>query len=38
LNQTLHQVFKDAQKALEKDLAQTSLSQLLKKTAKKDKH
>lgn len=38
LNQTLHQVFKDAQKALEKELAQTSLSQLLKKTAKKDKH
>jgi len=38
LNQTLHQVFKDAQRALEKELAQTSLSQLVKKTTKKDKH
>ena len=37
LNQALNQVFKDAQKALEKELAQTSLSQLVKKTAKKDK-
>src|SRR5580698_1388099 len=38
LNSALGQVFKDAQKALEKELAQTSLSQLAKKTAKKDKH
>lgn len=38
LNQTLHQVFRDAQKALEKELAQTSLNQLVKKTAKKEKH
>ncbi len=38
LNQTLQQIFKDAQKALEKELAQTSLSQLVKKTAKKEKH
>ena len=38
LNQALNQVFKDAQRALEKELAQTSLSQLVKKTAKKEKH
>jgi Rrf2 family protein len=38
LNQALHQVFRDAQRALEKELAQTSLSQLAKKTAKKEKH
>jgi Rrf2 family protein len=38
LSQTLNQVFKDAQKALEKELAQTSLNQLVKKAAKKDKH
>ncbi len=38
LNQTLNQIFKEAQKALEKELAQTSLSQLVKKTAKKEKH
>ncbi len=38
LNASLSQIFKDAQKALEKELAQTSLSQLAKKTAKKDKH
>ena len=37
LNQALNQVFRDAQKALEKELAQTSLSQLVKKTGKKDK-
>ncbi|QNI33903.1 Rrf2 family transcriptional regulator [Alloacidobacterium dinghuense] len=38
LNQALNQVFKDAQKALEKELAQTSLSQLVKKSVKKEKH
>jgi Rrf2 family protein len=38
LNSALYQVFKDAQKALEKELAQTNLNQLAKKTAKKDKH
>lgn len=38
LNQVLHQVFRDAQKALEKELSQTSLSQLVKKASKKDKH
>ncbi len=37
VNQALHQVFRDAQKALEKELSQTSLSQLMKKAAKKDK-
>jgi len=38
LGQALSQVFRDAQRALEKELAQTSLSQLVKKAAKKDKH
>jgi Rrf2 family protein len=38
VNQALHQVFRDAQKALEKELSQTSLSQLVKKAIKKDKH
>jgi Rrf2 family protein len=38
LNQALHQIFRDAQRALEKELAQTSLSQLMKKAAKKEKH
>jgi len=38
LNQALTQIFKDAQKALEKELEQTSLSQLVKKASKKDKH
>ena len=35
LNASLSQIFKDAQKALEKELAQTSLSQLAKKQRKK---
>jgi Rrf2 family protein len=34
----LQQTLKDAQKALEKELAQTSLGQLVKKSGKKDKH
>lgn len=34
----LQQALKDAQKALEKELAQTSLNQLAKKSGKKDKH
>lgn len=38
LNHALGQIFRDAQKALEKELAQTSLSQLIKKAGKKDKH
>jgi Rrf2 family protein len=37
-NAVLEQVLKRAQKALEKELAQTTLSQLAKKTAKKEKH
>lgn len=37
-NHPLQQVLKDAQKALEKELSQTSLSQLAKKSGKKDKH
>jgi Rrf2 family protein len=35
LNQTLNQVLRDAQKALEKHLAQTSLGQLVKKSGKR---
>ena|ERR1700748_2521165 len=38
VNEALEQVFKDAQKSLEKELAQTTLSQLAKKLQKKDKH
>lgn len=38
LNHALSQAFKDAQRAMEKELAQTSLSQLVKKAGKKDKH
>ncbi len=38
LSHALNQIFKDAQRALEKELAQTSLSQLVKKTTKKEKH
>jgi Rrf2 family protein len=38
LNQALNQVFKEAQRSLEKELAQTTLSQLVKKAAKKEKH
>ena len=38
LNAALNQALKDAQKALEKELAQTSLGQLVKKASKKDKH
>ena len=34
----LAQVFRGAQKALEKELAQTTLNQLAKKVAKKEKH
>lgn len=34
LNHALSQAFKDAQRALEKELAQTSLSQLVKKAGK----
>ncbi|HVW76902.1 MAG TPA: Rrf2 family transcriptional regulator [Alloacidobacterium sp.] len=37
-NHSLQQILKNAQKALEKELAQTTLSQLLKKSGKKDKH
>lgn len=37
LSAVLSQVFKDVQKALEKELAQTTLSQLVKKLNKKDK-
>ena len=38
LTQALSQSLKEAQRALEKELAQTSLGQLVKKSAKKDKH
>lgn len=38
LNAALDQVFRDAQKSLERELAQTSLSQLVKKLHKKEKH
>jgi Rrf2 family protein len=38
VNAALDQVFRSAQKALEKELAETSLSQLVKKIHKKDKH
>jgi Rrf2 family protein len=38
VNAALDQVFKEAQKSLEKELAQTSLGQLAKKLHKKDKH
>ncbi|HEX3437702.1 MAG TPA: Rrf2 family transcriptional regulator [Pseudacidobacterium sp.] len=37
-NSALNQILKDAQRALEKELAQTTLGQLVKKTAKKEKH
>ncbi|WP_158748739.1 Rrf2 family transcriptional regulator [Acidobacterium sp. S8] len=38
LSHALQQALKDAQKALEKELDQTSLNQLVKKSGKKDKH
>jgi Rrf2 family protein len=37
-NSALGPLLKDAQKALEKELAQTNLNQLVKKAAKKEKH
>ena len=37
-NAVLDQVFRDVQRTMEKELAQTSLSQLVKKLHKKDKH
>jgi Rrf2 family protein len=38
INAVLDQVFREAQKSLERELAQTSLNQLAKKLHKKDKH
>ena len=38
LSHALQQSLKDAQKALEKELAQTTLNQLVKKSGKKEKH
>ena len=38
LSHALQQALKDAQKALEKELDQTTLNQLVKKSGKKDKH
>jgi Rrf2 family protein len=38
INSALEEIFSDASRAVEKELAQTSLNQLVKKAAKKPKH